>query len=56
MEDEKKKLYPGDPGYPGGIFITNVIINGEAKEVRTEKDPDGNPVSVIVSDKIFGIF
>ena len=52
--DEKKK--PGDEGYLGGIFHTTVAINGEVKDVRTEKDANGNPVSVIVSDKILGIF
>lgn len=56
MEDKKKKLWPGDEGYKGGIFNSTVYIDGKAKNVRTEKDGDGNIVSVIVTDKICGIF
>lgn len=56
MAEEKKKLYPGDDGYPGGVFNTTVYIDGKAKNVRTVKDSDGNVVSVIVTDKILGIF
>lgn len=54
--EEKKKLYPGDVGYPGGVTYTTIIVDGKAKEVRTKKDAYGNVVSVIVRDKLFGIF
>ena len=56
MTEEKKRLYPGDVGYPGGIFNTTVYIDGKAKNVRTVKDPNGNVVSVFITDKILGIF
>lgn len=56
FEKEKKLPLPGDKDYLGGIFNTTVVINGESKNVRTEKDMYGNIVSVIVTDKIFGIF
>lgn len=56
MADKEKRLYPGDVGYLGGIFHSTVTINGKTKDVRTVKDPNGNVVSVIVTDKIFGIF
>lgn len=56
MADEKKRLYPGDVGYPGGIFHTTVYVDGKAKDVKTVKDPNGNVVAVFVTDKIFGIF
>ena len=42
--------------YQGGIFHTTVVINGRSKDVRTVKDPNGNPTSVIITDKILGIF
>lgn len=53
---EEKRLWPGDVGYQGGVFHTTVTINGKTKDVRTVKDPNGNPVTVTVTDKIFGIF
>lgn len=53
---EDKKLYPGDPGYPGGVTHTTVYVNGKVKDVRVEKDAYGNVVSTIITDKIFGIF
>ena len=56
MLDEKKKLWPGDVGYPGGISHATVIINGQTKDVRTERDAYGDIVSIIATDKIFGIF
>jgi len=56
MPDEKGRLWPGDIGYKGGVTHTTVVINGQTKDVRTERDRNGNPVSVIVTDKIFGIF
>ena len=54
--EENKKLYPGDAGYPGGIFHTTVRVNGQNKDVRVEKDAYGNVISVLESNKIFGIF
>ena len=56
MPDEKKRLYPGDVGYQGGVFNTTIYVDGKAKNVRTVKDPNGNVVSVFITDKIFGIF
>lgn len=56
MADKEKKLLPGDAGYKGGIFHTTVVYNGQSKDVRTVKDANGNPVSVIITDKILGIF
>ena len=56
MSEEKKRLYPGDVGYQGGVFHTTVYIDGKAKDVRTVKDPNGNVLCVTVTDKIFGIF
>lgn len=56
MSEEKKKLYPGDEGYLGGIFHSTVRINGQNKDVRVVKDANGNPVSVLESNKILGIF
>ena len=53
---DNKKLYPGDVGYPGGVTYSTIIVDGKVKEVRTEKDAYGNVVSVIIRDKIFGIF
>ena len=55
-KEEETRLWPGDEGYLGGIFDSTVYIGGKAKNVRTEKDPDGAVRSVIVTDKIFGIF
>lgn len=54
--ENKKKLYPGDEGYPGGTFTTTVYIDGKAKEVKTVKDAYGNVIYVSVTDKIMGIF
>ena len=54
--EEKRRPQPGDIDYKGGVSYTNIIINGEAKEARIEKDPNGNIVTAIVSDKILGIF
>ena len=54
--EEEKRLYPGDVGYKGGVTHTTVYINGQAKDVRTVKDNNGNPISVIVTNKLFGIF
>lgn len=57
MEEKKeKRLYPGDVGYKGGTFRTTVYIDGQAKTIITKKDPNGNVTSVVVMDKIFGIF
>ena len=56
MNDKEKRLWPGDPGYQGGITHTTVVINGRSKDVRTIKDSNGNPTSVIITDKILGIF
>ena len=53
---EEKRLYPGDVGYKGGVTHTTVYINGQAKDVRTVKDRNGNAKSVIITNKIFGIF
>ena len=53
---EKKRLYPGDVGYPGGIFHTTIYIGGKVKDVRTVKDSNGDVVCVTVTDKIIGIF
>ena len=54
--EEEKKLYPGDVGYKGGVFYTTVYIDGKRKEIRTEKDADGNVVSVSITNKIWGLF
>ena len=54
--DEKRRPAPGDPDYKGGIFYTTVYVNGEAKEARIEKDPNGNIISTFITDKILGIF
>ena len=51
MELEKKS-YPGDADYKGGVFHTIVYIDGKRKDVRTEKDGDGNVISVSITDKI----
>ncbi len=51
MPEKKKKLWPGDPGYEGGIFHTTVMVDGKRSDVRTVKDPNGNPVSVTVTKK-----
>ena len=56
MLEKDKKIQPGDLGYPGGIIHTTVRINGQNKDVRTEKDINGNVTSVIITDKILGIF
>ena len=56
MAEKEKRLYPGDIGYKGGVTNATVVINGKSKNVRTVKDPNGNVVSVIVTDKILGIF
>lgn len=56
MSDDKKKLYPGDAGYQGGVTHTTIYVDGKAKNVRTVKDAYGNVIYVGVTDKIFGIF
>ena len=56
MTEKEKKLLPGDEGYLGGITHSTVRINGQNKDVRIEKDGNGNVVSMLVSDKILGIF
>ena len=55
-EKEEKRLYPGDVGYKGGIFHTTVCIDGQVKDVKTVKDPNGNVQAVFVTNKILGIF
>lgn len=55
MED-KKKLYPGDVGYKGGVFTTRVYSKGKNLEVTTKKDPNGNIEAVFVRDLWLGIF
>lgn len=54
--ETKKKLYPGDVGYPGGVTETTVFIDGHAKNMRVEKDAYGNVIYVSITDKLFGIF
>lgn len=54
--EEKKKLYPGDEGYKGGIFHSTVRINGQNKDVKVEKDSEGNIIFMSETNKIFGIF
>ena len=54
--EEKKKLYPGDEGYQGGITHSTVRINGINYDTRVERDEDGNPVTVSTTKKIWGIF
>ena len=56
LMQEDKKLYPGDPGYKGGITNSTLVINGQSKNVRIERDSNGNIISTIITDKIFGIF
>lgn len=56
FEEEKKKPYPGDKDYQGGVFHTTMMINGQVKDVRVEKDAYGNVISILESNKIFGIF
>lgn len=56
MPDEKKELYPGDPGYQGGTFITDVHTHNGDYRIYTEKDANGNIISVTERPLIFGIF
>ena len=56
MEDKKKKLYPGDKGYEGGISSTRVYSRGKNVELTTKKDPNGNIEAVFVRDLWLGIF
>ena len=53
---EEKKLQPGDKDFPGGITNATVRVNGKNYNVRTERDANGEIVSVIQTPKIFGIF
>ena len=54
--EEKKKLYPGDNGYPGGHFVTSVHTKGKHVRLHVIKDSNGNIVSVYEEPLIFGIF
>ena len=56
MED-RKTLYPGDNGYLGGTFITEVYDaeTGKTFEITTIKDSNGNIVSVSKREKLFGL-
>lgn len=56
MEEEKKKLYPGDVGYQGGEYYTTIYVDGKAKNAHVVKDANGNIVYLGITDKIFGIF
>ena len=59
MNNEKKneeRKQPGDVGYKGGVTNTTVRIDGKNYNVRTERDSNGNIISVIQTPKIFGIF
>ena len=56
MDKEKKKLYPGDKGYQGGVFTTRVYSNGKNVEITTKKDANGNVEAVFVRDLWLGIF
>ena len=55
-KEQQKKLYPGDVGYPGGIFHSTIYVDGKAKDVTVVKDAYGNVVFTGICDKIFGIF
>lgn len=55
-KEEKKRAYPGDKDYQGGIFKTRVYSNGKNVEITTVKDPNGNVESVFVRDLFLGIF
>lgn len=55
MED-KKKLFPGDKGYEGGIFTTRVYSKGKNMEITTKKDANGNVQAVFARDLWLGIF
>ena len=54
--EEKKKLYPGDKGYEGGIFKTRAYSKGKNVEITTVKDSNGNVQAVFVRDLFLGIF
>ena len=57
MEDKKeKKLYPGDVGYPGGHFTTEIHAGGKNVRLHIIKDAYGNVVSIYEEPLIFGIF
>ena len=56
MEKDKKKLYPGDKGYEGGIFTTRAYSKGKNVEITTKKDANGNVQAVFVRDLFLGIF
>lgn len=57
MEDKnKKKLYPGDKGYEGGISSTRIYSRGKNVELTTKKDSNGNIEAVFVRDLWLGIF
>lgn len=54
--EKKKRLYPGDKGYPGGHFTTDIHANGKDVRLHVIKDSNGNIVSVYEEPLIFGIF
>ena len=56
MSENNKRLYPGDKGYPGGVFTTRVYSKGKNVEITTIKDSNGNVQSVFVRDLFLGIF
>lgn len=56
MAEEKKKLYPGDKGYEGGVTVTRAYSNGKNVEITTKKDANGNVQAVFVRDLWLGIF
>ena len=56
MADKEKRLYPGDPGYQGGTFVTRAYVNGRSVEITTKKDPNGNILAVFTRDLFGGLF
>lgn len=57
MADENnRRLYPGDPGYKGGTFVTRVYQDDKNIEITTKKDADGNIIAIFVRDLFLGIF
>lgn len=55
-EDEEERKYPGDPGYKGGTFTTDVHTEKGSVRIKTVKDANGNIISVTEEPLWLGIF